>query len=725
MDKVLKYIISLCATIVVLGSITFLFFQEDYLTTKYEESEELTNEVDDFIAKLGLYILDIPSEKEALKRLTVTATDIKEYREKYGSMEEQISSINYQYQDKIEEAKNSDFKKMYKVLIEERDSKMDKITRNFTDKKYVTAKVLALKQAGVKKFYRELPNTIENFEENTNYFSYDLTNNTTGNQFKKGEIDRQTVFKKEYGLNDKKVLKKNDTTAFIISDLASFYSMNNITEKSPFFNEGYSGTIAINKKAVMDEQNTLSAVNSFHKFTMMQNMLFGLWVASVIALIIGLLLLWFKRKCYRIYKTPIEIQLIVLIVLAITTIVCTLVILEQIRTDFTTQIITNLFFLMLSVWILLTFCMNLLVSIYYNLRDISTVWQRSLTKKMVSLVNHLMLNMPLFLKVVAYLIIIFLAGFGFFIMLSHSYNFGVFLFYWCLFIVIVMPTTYIFFKNLADLTKILKMTDQMVHNQSKEVIHINGDSALAKHAENLNHMRSGVEHSVSEQHKSERLKTELITNVSHDLRTPLTSIITYTELLKKDDLSDKERKEYVAVLDKKSQRLRALIDDLFEVSKMTTGNVELQKQQVDLAQLVQQAMGEHESEIEEALLRVHISIPDHAVMANIDGQKYWRVIDNLIGNAIKYSLEGTRIFATLQDEATYTELTIKNISKYEISEDVEELYERFKRADASRHTEGSGLGLAIAQSIVELHGGSMKITIDGDLFKVTVVQPKK
>lgn len=157
---------------------------------------------------------------------------------------------------------------------------------------------------------------------------------------------------------------------------------------------------------------------------------------------------------------------------------------------------------------------------------------------------------------------------------------------------------------------------------------------------------------------------------------------------------------------------------------MSSGNIELHKQDVDLAQLVQQAIGEHETDIEQSGLRFQVQIPDHAVTTHIDGQRYWRVIDNLVGNAIKYSMDGTRVFVTLEDNEKQTVLTVKNISKYEISEDVEELYERFKRADASRHTEGSGLGLAIAQSIVDLHEGRMEITIDGDLFKVTVTQPK-
>ncbi|CAM5210425.1 histidine kinase OS=Ureibacillus acetophenoni OX=614649 GN=SAMN05877842_1126 PE=4 SV=1 [Ureibacillus acetophenoni] len=254
-------------------------------------------------------------------------------------------------------------------------------------------------------------------------------------------------------------------------------------------------------------------------------------------------------------------------------------------------------------------------------------------------------------------------------------------------------------------------------------IKVKGKSSLATHARNLNSLREGVRKSMTEQAKSERLKTELITNVSHDLRTPLTSIITYTDLLKKPDITEEERKQYIDVLDKKSARLKTLIEDLFEVSKMASGNIELFKQRLDLTQLFQQAIGEHDESFKEAGLEIKVSTPEQPIIAYVDGQKMWRVLDNLVVNAIKYSLKGSRVYLTLTQNGRHAEFTVKNISNYELSENVEELTERFKRADASRHTDGSGLGLAIAQSIVDLHNGRMKIEVDGDLFKVTVSIP--
>ena len=228
---------------------------------------------------------------------------------------------------------------------------------------------------------------------------------------------------------------------------------------------------------------------------------------------------------------------------------------------------------------------------------------------------------------------------------------------------------------------------------------------------------------MTEQAKSERLKTELITNVSHDLRTPLTSIITYTDLLKSPELTEEERHKYVDILDKKSQRLKTLIEDLFEVSKMASGNLELHKQRVDLTQLLQQALAEHADDILTNGLDFRVNLPDSEIVANVDGQRWWRVLDNLIVNAIKYSMPGTRVYITLKQADEQAKFELKNISQYELNENGDELFERFKRADTSRHTDGSGLGLAIAQSIVDMHEGEMKIEVDGDLFKVTVLVP--
>ncbi|WP_088008627.1 sensor histidine kinase [Indiicoccus explosivorum] len=290
-------------------------------------------------------------------------------------------------------------------------------------------------------------------------------------------------------------------------------------------------------------------------------------------------------------------------------------------------------------------------------------------------------------------------------------------------LLIGLPVLYGLVKRFGYLAQLIDGTDQLAAGRLAGDLPVRGKSVLAGHARALNTLKEGVRLSLSEQAKSERLKTELITNVSHDLRTPLTSIITYTDLLKNPSLPEEDRQSYVGILDRKSQRLKVLIEDLFEVSKMASGNMDLQRQKVDAAQLMQQALAEHEEDITESGLLFRVTAPERPLIIYADGQKWWRLMDNLILNAIKYALPGTRVYVSLKEEAGQAEFTIKNVTRHEIGTDTDELFERFKRGDTSRGTEGSGLGLAIAQSIAGLHGGNLRIDVDGDLFKVTVTMP--
>nr|WP_242834289.1 sensor histidine kinase [Clostridium pasteurianum] len=234
----------------------------------------------------------------------------------------------------------------------------------------------------------------------------------------------------------------------------------------------------------------------------------------------------------------------------------------------------------------------------------------------------------------------------------------------------------------------------------------------------------GFKKAVENQVKSERLKSELITNVSHDMKTTLTSIINYVDLLKCEDITREELMNYISILDKKSQRLKVLIEDLFEASKLSSGNIEVNMEKIDVTSLLKQALGEANHKIEESNLIFKINIPKEKMYSNLDGKRTWRVFDNLINNALKYSQPNTRVYIDLVGEDEKIIFTIKNISAYELDFNAEEIFERFKRGDSSRSTEGSGLGLAIAKSIVELEQGSIDINIDGDLFKVTVISKK-
>lgn len=244
-----------------------------------------------------------------------------------------------------------------------------------------------------------------------------------------------------------------------------------------------------------------------------------------------------------------------------------------------------------------------------------------------------------------------------------------------------------------------------------------------EHGENINKVSDGIALAVEERMKSERFKTELITNVSHDIKTPLTSIINYVDLIKKEEVQDEKLQEYVDVLDRQSARLKKLIEDLMEASKASTGNLAVNLEECDVEVLLTQIIGEFEERLEKNQLEVVVDKPDHPVVMMADGRHIWRVIDNLLNNACKYSLPGTRVYISLKQEKQEVVIVFKNISKVALNIPSDELMERFVRGDSSRNTEGSGLGLSIAQSLTELMRGSMKLEIDGDLFKVTLRFP--
>ena len=240
----------------------------------------------------------------------------------------------------------------------------------------------------------------------------------------------------------------------------------------------------------------------------------------------------------------------------------------------------------------------------------------------------------------------------------------------------------------------------------------------------VNDIAGGFSNAIQESLKSERLKTELITNVSHDIKTPLTSIINYVDLLKKEDIKDEKVKEYIDILEQKSQRLKKLIEDLVEASKVSSGNVKLNIESISIKELFQQTIGEFKDRFEEKALKIEVQMPNEGAKVKADSRYLYRVIENLFSNITKYALENSRVYIDVKEGKKNKEgketlnISIKNISKEKLNISSEELMQRFVRGDRARHTEGSGLGLSIAKSLTELQGGKFDITIDGDLFKV-------
>lgn len=239
-------------------------------------------------------------------------------------------------------------------------------------------------------------------------------------------------------------------------------------------------------------------------------------------------------------------------------------------------------------------------------------------------------------------------------------------------------------------------------------------------AEYINNIGDGLDAAVENSLKKERMQTELITNVSHDLKTPLTSIINYVDLMKRENPTDPKIQEYLRILDEKSQRLKVLTEDVVEASKASTGNIKLEMNDIDFVEMVQQVIGEFEEKFQEKNLTMMVHFTDEPSIIYADGQRMWRVLENVFGNVVKYAMEGTRVYAEISNRNKKVTFSLKNISAQPLNISADELTERFIRGDVARNTEGSGLGLSIAKSLTELQGGEFKLYLDGDLFKVMI-----
>lgn len=279
-------------------------------------------------------------------------------------------------------------------------------------------------------------------------------------------------------------------------------------------------------------------------------------------------------------------------------------------------------------------------------------------------------------------------------------------------------------KQRVDFKAVKDMTSRICNGDYQEPI----DKELGIYAplkDDLVNIQHGIEEAIAKEMTSQRMKNELITNVSHDLKTPLTAIISYIDLLKNTEISEEERISYLNTLEKSADRLKHLIEDLFDISKANSGNVSLEYMEVDLISLLKQVEMECRNTLDQRFLTIKHHFSDEKILIDLDPQKACRIFENLISNAAKYALEHTRIFITVMDFDSRIDVEIKNVSKDELDFTPEEIVERFTRGDKSRNTDGSGLGLAIAKSFTELMNGNMRIDIDGDVFKVQICFYKK
>ncbi|WP_436374804.1 HAMP domain-containing sensor histidine kinase [Cytobacillus sp. BC1816] len=279
------------------------------------------------------------------------------------------------------------------------------------------------------------------------------------------------------------------------------------------------------------------------------------------------------------------------------------------------------------------------------------------------------------------------------------------------------------FKKIKTFNSIQSGVERIKEGNLHHRIEAGEKGEFSRLAANINSITDGLKKAVDNELKSERLKTELITNVSHDIRNPLTSIITYVDLLK-DEKDPSKAKDYIEVLDQKSKRLKILAEDLFEATKASSGNIPVHFEKIDVVSLITQGLGEVNDKVELLDLDIKLSYPREKVYLTADGKLLWRSIENLLSNIFKYALKSSRVYISIEELGSEILLTFKNISASELNISADELMERFKRGDESRSSQGSGLGLSIAKSLIEIQKGKFNIQIDGDLFKALIYLPK-
>ena len=283
--------------------------------------------------------------------------------------------------------------------------------------------------------------------------------------------------------------------------------------------------------------------------------------------------------------------------------------------------------------------------------------------------------------------------------------------------VIIIGSVYFIYNKVTSFQKIQEGLQIAKNGDYEYKIELDGNGEFRQLSEDINEITSGLKIAVQNEVKSEKQKTELITNVSHDIRTPLTSIISYVDLLKREGLTSQNAPKYLDVLERKSNRLKKLTEDLFEAAKATSGSIEPKFEKVHINSLIEQVLGELDEKIHESNLTFKVTASNEKIYAKADGRLLSRVMENLLSNIFKYALKDSRVYIVISEDENYVSVSFKNISAYELNISVDELMERFKRGDESRSSEGYGLGLAIAGSLMEVQEGLLDISIDGDLFK--------
>ncbi|MCC0728540.1 MULTISPECIES: sensor histidine kinase [unclassified Clostridioides] len=495
--------------------------------------------------------------------------------------------------------------------------------------------------------------------------------------------------------------------------------LNNIDLKLNSIDEAFKAYVSFPKELSIDDGVVYNNFETFKQATEKVKLFF---VASLVLAIICLLsmILCKRIKCKALKKDnvflliynkiPMEFNAIIIVISII------LLFMYVINTSYNTYVIllisiasllisNNIFFITVQ----LSYLENKMCIFKSSVIVRMILWLIKTVREVINAIKKVSLARKVIGIVIISLVLIIIIS-------AQSVSLGL-LFSICIFLGFALYIT----KRLSYLSYVIEGTEKIKDGELDYKIKISGNDNFTSLAENINNIGEGLDKAIEEQVKSERMKSDLITNVSHDLKTPLTSIINYVDLIKKEDSIQPDYiNDYINVLESKSKRLKLLIEDLFEASRVSSGNIELQVSKIDLVQLLRQSIGELEEKLSKNNLNIRLNVPNEKVYIWADGRRMYRVFENLLSNIAKYSLESTRVYIDVYENGDNVKVVMKNISSYELNFDPSEIMERFKRADESRNTEGSGLGLAIARDLVNLQGGKFYIEIDGDLFKANL-----
>lgn len=644
---------------------------------------------------------------------------VNEYRYRLGDYENQVRDITNQYREEIALAQVGEDEKLVKGLEETRDEKILDITDNFMDDqkveekvaKELTAKVLKEKQS----LLESMANNKSQFNKNYWYYLTDDKGKIYKNlQSLSAEMSEHKIIEtlKERGAGPALNIQTGLMAPGVLHDV--WESLNYTGEMTGYVTliNGSDAALAYQDEVKVKRNSTLLAS------------------LGIIAVVIGGLLyikeLWRPTVDFKLTKSlaklPIDLEVISLIGITLGLLLTSLNLrriwgpgrnIIGIMIGF--GLIYAGMFLSRDLWLRLK---NKEKPLKVELQN-SVIYR--ITKKLQQKYYQLPLTLRVSLSVLGFSFVSFILWLIYRTAYYHYWQYQ-----WGFRIIVLLSAIGILIKLV---TKRERKIEEVL-TKPAEILAANDEEftqgqSLSAVSENLAQISRIVATSKAQKNRSDELKTELLTNVSHDLRTPLTSIITYGDLLTNPELTKDKQGAYTEIINRKALRMKNLIDDLFEVTKMSNGEVQLNRKMINLGQLIQQGIAEYSEELANKELKLLYSKPEESILMEIDGDRMWRVFDNLVGNVVKYSMPGTRVYLKLAETATGVRIQLKNISNYELNEDAEKLVERFTRGDEARNTEGSGLGLAIANSIITLHQGTLSIEVDGDMFKLTIDLPRE